>query len=463
MRRRGALATLVAAVALPLCVPAAALADATVGSTPTVRATPAPTTTLTPKPPESPKPSESPESPEPTSTPTTGAPAPTATGTPAPPADDAADRDAARQELGESSLEMLEAVVALRRAERDLPQARLTLAAARAQLDAAKIAAERAAAAAQQAQARLVAAQQASELADATLAEERANIGRLARAVYQRGSLSTVATILDARSPNDLVDRYNGVRSALRSERSQLAELEQASEQARAALAGMETVRRDLARTSADAAQQVDALAEREAQARTAEEAVERLVTARADALEAAKAALTEDELRAAEREAVSRNLMGTLQQRADALGAGGGSLTVIPGLLQPPVAGPVTSAYGMRVHPVTGVYKLHSGTDFGVGCGTPVGAAAAGTVLQTGTNPAYGKRVVVEHGVIDGALVATTYNHLEHIAVRPGQQLLPGEVLGRVGSTGYSTGCHLHLELLVGGEFTDPLPWLAP
>jgi murein DD-endopeptidase MepM/ murein hydrolase activator NlpD len=125
-------------------------------------------------------------------------------------------------------------------------------------------------------------------------------------------------------------------------------------------------------------------------------------------------------------------------------------------------VNGPVTSPYGMRVHPVTGVYKLHSGTDFGVPCGTPAGAALGGTVLRTEHNRAYGNRVIVVHGVLDGALVATTYNHLQSIGVHAGDVVATGTVVGRVGSTGYSTGCHLHLELLVDGEFTDPAPWLA-
>jgi murein DD-endopeptidase MepM/ murein hydrolase activator NlpD len=117
------------------------------------------------------------------------------------------------------------------------------------------------------------------------------------------------------------------------------------------------------------------------------------------------------------------------------------------------PVAGPVTSPFGMRVHPVTGVRKLHDGTDIAAPCGTPVRAAAAGTVSAASFAGAYGNRVDLDHGD-----AVTGYAHLSAMDVAPGQRVAAGDVVGRVGSTGSSTGCHLHLMLLVGGRPTDPL-----
>lgn len=122
-------------------------------------------------------------------------------------------------------------------------------------------------------------------------------------------------------------------------------------------------------------------------------------------------------------------------------------------GELERPVAGPVTSAFGMRVHPVTGVRKLHDGTDIAAPCGTPVRAAAAGTVSSASFAGAYGNRVDVGHGD-----AVTGYAHLSAMDVRPGQSVAAGDVVGRVGSTGSSTGCHLHLMLVVGGTPVDPL-----
>ena len=130
-------------------------------------------------------------------------------------------------------------------------------------------------------------------------------------------------------------------------------------------------------------------------------------------------------------------------------------------GRLAMPVDGPVTSPYGMRLHPILGVWKLHDGTDFGVGCGTPVRAAEDGTVNATYADAAYGNRVIIGHDEIAGHTVVTTYNHLTRWAVTPGQAVRRGDVVGYVGSTGYSTGCHLHFMVEVDGATVDPQSWL--
>ena len=101
-----------------------------------------------------------------------------------------------------------------------------------------------------------------------------------------------------------------------------------------------------------------------------------------------------------------------------------------------------------MRVHPVTGVYKLHTGTDLGVPCGTDVHASLAGTVIEAGWNDAYGWRTVITHGAVDGVLLTTTYNHQTHLDVTVGDKVAAGQVIGISGTTGFSTGCHLHFEL---------------
>ena len=117
------------------------------------------------------------------------------------------------------------------------------------------------------------------------------------------------------------------------------------------------------------------------------------------------------------------------------------------------PVGGPVTSAFGMRVHPITGVRSLHDGTDFGVPCGTPVRAAASGTVVASRSAGAYGQQVRIDHG----AGLQTSYSHLSHRGVAPGERVSTGDVVGQVGSTGSSTGCHQHLMVVVDGSPVDP------
>ncbi|MFD0866014.1 M23 family metallopeptidase, partial [Tessaracoccus lubricantis] len=129
--------------------------------------------------------------------------------------------------------------------------------------------------------------------------------------------------------------------------------------------------------------------------------------------------------------------------------------------LLSQPVRGRSSSKFGMRFHPVLRVYKLHTGHDWAAPCGTAVGAAAAGTVVGTGWAGGNGVQVKIDHGTLGGYRVVTTYNHLSSIGVKVGQKVSALQGVGRVGSTGYSTGCHLHFEVIVNGQFTDPLPWL--
>lgn len=122
------------------------------------------------------------------------------------------------------------------------------------------------------------------------------------------------------------------------------------------------------------------------------------------------------------------------------------------------PAAGPITSGFGMRFHPVLHVWKLHDGTDIGAPCGAPVGAIWAGTVVDVEHNIAWGNRVVVDHGLVNGQHVRTSYNHMSAVLTTPGAHLSAGQQLGRVGSTGYSTGCHLHVQLWRNATIVDPL-----
>lgn len=123
--------------------------------------------------------------------------------------------------------------------------------------------------------------------------------------------------------------------------------------------------------------------------------------------------------------------------------------------------AAPITSPYGMRFHPTQHVYKLHDGTDFGVGCGTGVYASASGKVIDTYFNAGYGNRVVINHGTMRGKNVVTTYNHLSRFAVSSGQHVRRGQLIAYSGTTGYSTGCHLHFMVIVNGSTTNPMGWL--
>ncbi|WP_318216143.1 M23 family metallopeptidase [Streptomyces sp. SCL15-6] len=138
-------------------------------------------------------------------------------------------------------------------------------------------------------------------------------------------------------------------------------------------------------------------------------------------------------------------------------------SAQVSGALLRPPVSTlTVTSPFGSRVHPLTKVTKLHTGVDFGAPQGARVSAAREGRVEFAGMTSAYGYRVVIDHGTIDGRRLETTYSHLSALQVSAGQSVSTGAPVGLVGSTGLSTGPHLHFEVLLDGQYTDPEAWLT-
>ena len=124
--------------------------------------------------------------------------------------------------------------------------------------------------------------------------------------------------------------------------------------------------------------------------------------------------------------------------------------------LLRTPVDGArVSSRFGMRKHPILGYSKMHRGIDFAAPPGTPIYAAGDGTIERIGRNGTYGKYIRIKHN----SKLKTAYAHMRRFArgLKSGQFVEQGQVIGYVGSTGRSTGPHLHYEILVGGQQVDP------
>ncbi|KQO80146.1 MULTISPECIES: M23 family metallopeptidase [unclassified Frigoribacterium] len=133
---------------------------------------------------------------------------------------------------------------------------------------------------------------------------------------------------------------------------------------------------------------------------------------------------------------------------------AGGGGAWVRPS------GGYMSSPYGYRINPVTGIYRLHDGVDLAPGCSTPIYAASSGTVSYAGYYGGYGNYVRISHG----GGVSTAYGHIVNggIRVANGQSVVAGQLIALVGSTGNSTGCHLHFETRINGGSTDPVPFMS-
>ena len=131
-----------------------------------------------------------------------------------------------------------------------------------------------------------------------------------------------------------------------------------------------------------------------------------------------------------------------------------------VGGVMAWPVPGyyTITSQYGMRTHPITGIYKLHTGTDIGAPYGSEFIAANDGVVIKAAYNRAYGNMVIVDHG----GGITTLYAHGSEILVQEGDTVFQGDPILNVGSTGYSTGAHAHFEVRINGEYVDPLEYIT-
>ena len=130
-------------------------------------------------------------------------------------------------------------------------------------------------------------------------------------------------------------------------------------------------------------------------------------------------------------------------------------------GFLLPPVDGAVTSPFGYRIHPIYHYWGLHDGTDFGVSCGEGMRAAADGVVISRYWSDIYGNRLYINVGKVNGHNLTVVYNHATSYRVNVGDHVTRGEIVGYVGSTGWSTGCHLHFTVLQDGTAVDPMNYL--
>ena len=146
------------------------------------------------------------------------------------------------------------------------------------------------------------------------------------------------------------------------------------------------------------------------------------------------------------------RLMKWTLNGRTDWVDANGAGRQVAT--MTWPVAGRITSGFGLRVHPILRFARMHRGIDFGAGYGAPIVAAADGQVIRSGWSGGYGRQVRIAHG----GGIATTYSHMSRLVADPGSFVRQGQLIGYVGSSGLSTGPHLHYEVHRNGTAVNPL-----
>lgn len=300
---------------------------------------------------------------------------------------------------------------------------------------------------------KIAAAQDELEKSQARLEKREAVFQRRIRDIYMHGQLNYLDVVLDARDFSDFSNRLELLRRILASDIQLLADIRSERDAIRAAQAELEAQR------SRQAALKEEAAAKRDEIAAHKKENEALLYQAQYDKATAEKAY--------EEYQQASQSIADMLRQRESAPAAASGGDAGEPdsypaaaagsGGMIWPVNGVVTSPYGYRTHPIFGTTIYHSGIDIGVDYGTPVQAAAGGTVVEAAWISGYGYSVIIDHG--NG--LSTLYGHNQELAVSAGQQVSRGQVIAYAGSTGNSTGPHVHFEVRSSGEPVDPNGYL--
>lgn len=329
-------------------------------------------------------------------------------------------------------------------------------------------------------------AEAASDLADTTtkLTRTRSQVAGFAAQMYQEQGLGSLAAQFSATDAQDLADRMSMADNVADIQAQALSTLSASAADLAGKQARLTATRRQVADAQAATAVAAASAQAAQVQAEQAQAELESLLATQQAAAasldqESAKEKARLDALTAQSDGLRARLAVIARQQKAEADAAaaaaaaaqnhGSGtndspSISNPPptsgGFLSAPSSGWISSEFGMRWHPILHYWRLHSGRDYAAACGTPIYAAAPGVVVSAGWGGGYGNQVVLSHGVQRGVSLATTYNHMSQI-VAYGGSIARGQLVGYVGTTGLSTGCHLHFETRENGVPVDPRRWL--
>ena len=364
-----------------------------------------------------------------------------------------------QQQLDQHNEQLARAKSALSRSEAELTRAKAQLAEARADRLRAETDDHVLQSAVQKAESTLAVTEVAVELGDQKLRREQQIAGAVVRqTTQQNGPLIGVAAFVTNLTTGDVNEQLQWSTTLFNTTQSQMDGLQSLQFQVESAQQAQQVAQAKVTEARKAAAAHV-------VQTRQAEDRATRLqaeVSARVKANRAAErdyqVQLANDLARQSALQVEAAAVQLKIKARMSRLGAFQWTSPSASDYFAFPVSGPITSPYGMRVHPVTGQYKLHDGTDFGVACGTPIRAPRDGVVAEEYYNAGYGNRLMLDHGVIGGHFITTGYNHAERYTVSVGQSVSAGEVIGYVGTTGYSTGCHLHLMVWQDGTVVNPM-----
>jgi len=299
------------------------------------------------------------------------------------------------------------------------------------------------------------------DAAQKTLARHNDALKRRLISAYEYGDLGYLAVLLQARSFGDFLERWNDVAYVVKANEVTIRARRADAEHVEAIETGLVTDENSLRNARAAADQQtiaLSALAQQRQNLLEVAQSEKQNVAVEVGELEDTSAAA----------EAALEALVREKQQEEDARRAAARRAALLageslppepgaPGQLLWPVSGPITSPFGMRMHPVYGRPILHAGIDIAAAQGTTIAAAADGRVIVAGTQGDCGKMVAIDH---HGGL-STIYCHMSQIFVGVGQDVQRGQAIGAVGMTGDATGPHVHFQVMQDGHPVDPMSFL--
>lgn len=384
-----------------------------------------------------------------------------------------------RIELNDVNTELAETYLALAETELLIPQAQEDLELAQAELEEAReddrIIGER-----------LTAAQGEEERLSGEVEEGQEEVDRsggelatVALTAYKGGGMPSPSTIyLGNQSPQDAVDRSMNYRLTMASQGTRLDTLrtdQVVTENSAERLTAVREEIKQLKIDAEDAVERTETAEEEASQAKIDLDALYATQKTQRDTLEEQKTKYEGDastletrsttldseieELARQEREKEEQARQQREKQSSGGSNGGGsssGSADTGGGWIYP-VNARLNSNFGWRVHPIYRTRKLHAGVDFPAACGVPVGATHSGRVIARTFNSGAGNKIILSHGIQNGRLVTSSYHHLQGYAQPVGAQVSAGTTVGYVGTTGSSTGCHLHFEIHEDGNAVNP------
>ena len=260
------------------------------------------------------------------------------------------------------------------------------------------------------------------------------------RVMCEQGDVSYIEMLLSAKSFSDFIDKAEIVKEISEHDKGIFDEMEASRLEIEKARDEIADLKKSQEESKGNLSSQKQALQQKQQEQKTFMQQLEKDAATYQRIIDEADAAM----------ESLRRSISGSLSSSSKGAAYVGGEFTwPTPGCTY------ITSHFSpRRKNPVTGVWKRHTGTDIGAGYGATIVAANSGTVTLAGWNSGYGNCVIIDHG----GGKATLYAHMSSYSVSSGQYVKRGQHIGNVGSTGNSTGPHLHFEVLINGAAVDPM-----